>query len=489
MTTVSAAALLGALSPHLAERCRILVDAAPARGEFVLYWMHHCVRGHENPPLDVAIELANELALPLLVYQGLGGAHRFNNDRHHTFILEGARDAHHAISQRGVKTVFHLATDPLARSPLRGLVARAAVLVAEDFPAPPFPRWTRALARHCRGSVFAVDGACLVPMQSQPHRFGRAFEFRRHNQDAFASRHAQPWTEARLQAPGFDLSLGFEAVDLADADIAALCASCAIDHGVPPVPHTRGGSSSGYARWQHFHREGLAGYAARRNDAAEEWPRGVSRLSPYLHHGHVSPLRIAREAAASGGAGAEKFLDELLVWRELAFNFCFHTADPESLACLPDWARDTLAEHAADPRPLVIDPETLARSGSGDELWDLAQDSLRIHGELHNNLRMTWAKAIPGWCRTPGEALATLIELNHRFALDGSDPNSYAGLLWALGLFDRPFPEQAISGRLRGRSTRAHARRLDLPRYRARVQGPPAVSRCGSRLSAPGSPV
>lgn len=434
--------------------------------------MHHAVRGHENPALDVAIELANGLSLPVLVYQGLGGTHPYNSDRHHAFILEGARDARREIEARGVRAVFHLASDPAAGSPLRDLVSRAALLIVEDYPAPPFPRWTAGLAETGRCGVIAVDAFCLVPMQQQPRRFARAFEFRRHNQDGYAARLDRCWVEAEVATARFAGSPGFEVLDLEQADIAGLCAACAIDHAIPPVPHTPGGSLAGYARWERFRDQGLRDYAARRNDAAQEWPQGVSRLSPYLHHGHVSPLRIAREAAAVGGDGADKFLDELLVWRELAFNFCFHTFDPESLDALPDWARDTLMQHAGDPRPALIDAESLARSCSGDDLWDLAQASLRIHAELHNNLRMTWAKAIPHWRADPQQALATLIDLNHRYALDGSDPNSYGGLLWALGLFDRPFPEQAVTGTLRARSSRSHAGRLDMARYRARVMRP-----------------
>ena len=448
------------------------MPVASTRGEFVLFWMHHCVRGHDNPALDVAIEFARRLGLAVLVYQGLGGAHRFNSDRHHTFIMEGARDAHREITKRGIRAVFHLAHDPRQRSPLYDLTGRAAVLVVEDYPAPPFPQWTARVAQGCTGPVVAVDGSCLIPMQRQPRRFERAFEFRRHNQDEYARRLSESFPETPADLRPFDAELGFDPLDLESADIGQQCAASAIDHSVPPVAHTRGGSAAGYARWRQFRALGLPTYAARRNDAAAEWPQGVSRLSPYLHHGHVSPFRIAREAAAHGGEGAAKFLDELLIWRELAFNFCFYTADPERLQCLPDWAQDTLAAHAGDSRPQLIDGEALERSRSGDVLWDLAQDSLRIHGELHNNLRMTWAKAILGWRASPQQALETLIELNHRYALDGNDPNSYGGLLWALGLFDRPFPEQPVSGRLRGRSTQAHARRLDIARYRDRVARP-----------------
>ncbi len=267
-----------------------------------------------------------------------------------------------------------------------------------------------------------------------------------------------------VQAPTFDRAdLPFADVDPEAAPISDLVARCAIDHTVGPIAHTIGGARAGYARWCAFRSNGLRTYAERRNDAARD---GVSRLSAYLHHGHVSPLRIAREAHAVGGSGAERFLDELIVWRELAHNLCFHRQQCiESLDVLPMWAQETLREHAGDARD-VLSWETLARGRTGDELWDLCQTSLIRHGELHNNVRMTWGKAIPRWTEDPASALRLLLGLNHRFALDGSDPNSYGGLLWCLGLFDRPFtPDQPVLGAVRSRSTEAHARRLDTDRY------------------------
>ncbi|MGB5648429.1 MAG: hypothetical protein WBM59_00010, partial [Sedimenticolaceae bacterium] len=134
---------LTGLPERLAERSRaIAASDAPMRGEYILYWMHHAVRGHENPALDVAISQGNRLGLPVLVYQGLSGRHLYNSDRHHTFIIEGARDAHRELSMLGVRAVFHLDESGQERSRLRELAARAALLVVEDFPAPPFKRWT-----------------------------------------------------------------------------------------------------------------------------------------------------------------------------------------------------------------------------------------------------------------------------------------------------------------------------------------------------------
>lgn len=466
--------LLGALPHHLLERTRVLNHQPVAiNGAFVLYWMHHAVRGHENPALDTALWVADRLALPVLVYQGLGGCHPYNSDRHHTFILEGARDVEKELNRRGITYAFHLPNEPADQTPLRELMARAALTLTEEFPAPPFKRWTQRLAARAATTWWAVDTACILPMQLVLEPYARAFQFRKANWDSYQKRIVNPYKASTATIRPFHGRLGFNPIKLATADIAACCAKCRIDHTVGPVYHTRGGSKAGYDRWERFTEHGLNDYAKTRNDAAIPFPSGVSRMSAYLHHGHVSPFRIVREVASSKARGAQKYLDEILIWRELGHNHCFYHDHPDTLHALPSWAINTLEDHRQDPRQSIYPWETLARARTGDPLWDAAQQSLILHGELHNNVRMTWGKAIVQWTRSPREALKIMIDLNHRFALDGSDPNSYAGILWCLGLFDRPFtPPQPIIGTTRPRSTRAHAARLNLSKYTARVTQP-----------------
>ncbi len=475
MPMISSEHSLPQLSPHLRDRLT-RVNNAPLRrdGRFILCWLHHAIRAHENPTLDVAIEISAALGAPVLVYQGLAGDHRFNSDRHHAFIMEGARDLQRGLARRGVAYAFHLPRDPSAASPLRGLLERACAFVTEDFPAPPFPRWTARLSERSECAAIAVDCACIAPMRLAQKRIPRAFKFRDAMKKQWDARLREPWLDAEVRVDPLPLDadlLGFEPLDLESADIPALCAGCDIDHGVPPVARVTGGSEAGYARWEEFKANRLKAYANRRNDAADM--NAVSCLSPYLHHGHVSPMRIAREAREIGGKGAEKFLDELLVWREMSHNFCAFTDpnDLETLDALPEWARETLCAHESDEREADYSWETLSRGATGDHLWDAAQKSLLWNGELHNNLRMTWGKMIPQWTRQPEESLRLLIDLNHRFALDGNDPNSYGGLLWCLGQFDRPFtPEQPALGSIRGRSTAIHAQRLDPERYASAVR-------------------
>lgn len=475
-----------ALPAYLEERRRALNAAPVRRGRYVLYWMHHAMRAAENPALEAALTLGAERGLPVLVYQGLGGRHRYNSDRHHLFILQGARDVARALAERGIRYVFHLPREADASSPLPALCRDAAAIVVEEMPVPPFDRWQPALAARVDCAAWAVDTRCVYPMRRVGQAFDRAFRFREAVGREQAIRAAAPWPGEAAPSVGVADAdcrgiAGIHGLaDRDDRELAELIAACDIDHGVWPVFHTPGGATAAAARWRRFLAEGLDDYHALRNDAAIEPPRGVSRMSAYLHYGQISPFRMAREAAAQGGKGADKFLDELLVWRELAHNFCCHRDVLETLEALPRWARATLEARRRDPRVRDFSLETLARGRSGDALWDTAQAGLLRHGELHNNLRMTWAKAIPLWTRTPEAAMAALVDLNHRYALDGSDPNSYGGLLWALGALDRPFsPERAVLGRVRARDTASHARRLDLAACRRRIDRPAS----GRRLS------
>jgi predicted NAD/FAD-dependent oxidoreductase len=314
-----------------------------------------------------------------------------------------------------------------------------------------------------------VDASCVLPMPSTRTAMTRAFQFRRRYGEELQRRAALPWPDPAGWPEPFTADPGFEPFDLGSPLDEAI-SRCRIDHSLPPVADTPGGSRAAYRRWSGFLASGLDGYHRQRNDAAR--PQAVSRMSPYLHYGCASPFRIAREAIQRGGEGAEKFLDELLVWRELSHHFCHHAEVLEDLDALPDWARETLLRHEFDPRERTFDWERLLRGRTGEPLWDLAQRSLLRQGELHNNVRMSWGKSMLRWTARPERALKLMIDLNHRCALDGSDPNSYGGLLWCLGQFDRPFPGGPIFGRVRQRSLARHAARLDMDAYARLVSAP-----------------
>ena len=308
-----ATAILDTLPPHIAERVRAL-SAGPCSGAFVLYWLRTAQRAHENPALDAALAAGDALGLPVFVYHALSERYPYASDRHHTFILEGARDVQQALGARGVGTAFHLER-PGHRGPhLRTLAERAALVVTEDLPVPPLTVWTARLRDAVQTPVWAVDTACVLPMLQVRPGIDRAYTFRDRTARARDERIDAGWADHPVAQPHFvPQDLPFDPVDLASADIPALVADCAIDHTIGPVPHTRGGTRAGEARWAAFRDGGgLDAYARTRNAPHRD---GVSRLSAYLHYGMVSPFTVAREARDHGGK-CEKWLDELLVWRE-----------------------------------------------------------------------------------------------------------------------------------------------------------------------------
>ena len=446
-------------------------------GEYVLYWTHHALRTDENPALDVAMLLAEQLNLPLVVYQGLSEQYRFASDRHHTFILEAARDLEAKYSKLGITYVLHVDRAGARFPRLARLAKSAAVMVTDDFPIEATREWTDRFEQANWCPIVLVDTACVVPSRMVGKAYERAFEFRDATGKLFRERVNRPWPVCAVSSPRSTFPV--KTLKIGGESIAQLVSRCDIDHSIGPVADTRGGSDAGYTRWQTFRKTELRGYAKRRNQIEID---GVSRMSAYLHYGMVSPFRIAREAAEDG---AEKYLDELLIWRELAYAFCHHRTDLETDASLPLWAVATLSKHVNDPRNR-LSWETLARAKTRERLWDAAQRSLLKHGELHNNVRMTWGKAILEWSKDHRQALERLIDLNHRYALDGRDPASYGGILWCLGQFDRPFfPEQPILGSVRTRPVSIHAGRTNVEAYERKVDR--AVAHLSPRIAMIGT--
>lgn len=516
--------LFPSIPPALAERISVISPAGspdasgagplpPERGgdRFVLYWMHHALRSTENPALDAARLTAGALAVPLLVLHTIPAHAPHACDRFHTFELQAAREVARELAAKGLAYRLDLAAracDPaLASTMLLTLARQACLVVTEDLPVDPWRGWTASLATALvplRTAVWAVDTACVVPPVLVGRAYDRAFAYRDATAELRRQRLRRTWPvfpdpprPLPLPASVRELLAGPSIVpDIAscnDTRIAELVAACEIDHTVGPVAETPGGSAAAASRWGAFLADGLSRYAHDRDDPLA---RGTSRMSAYLHYGMISPMLVARQTAAAAGggggggggaAGAEKYLDELLIWRELAYTWCRFRPSHTTTDAIPPWAVQTLRASEPDPRPALYSSETLARAATADDLWNAAQRSLLIHGELHNNVRMTWGKALIRWTSTAARALELLIDLNNRYALDGRDPASYGGILWCFGLFDRPFaPALPILGTLRPRATEDHALRLDVGRYNSMISRPAfAVKRAEGGASTP----
>jgi len=244
-----------------------------------------------------------------------------------------------------------------------------------------------------------------------------------------------------------------------------------IDRGVQPVSTFRGGTDEALRVLSRFVREGLEGYAVKRNRPELD---GTSRLSAYLHFGHVGPLTLALAVknADAPRADREAFLEELIVRRELAVNFVRFNPRYDRLASCEPWALRTLKDHRRDERAYVYSQRQLENAETHDPLWNAAQRQMVVGAWMHGYLRMYWAKKILEWTRSPEEAYQIAVHLNDRYELDGRDPNGYAGIAWAIGgKHDRAGgPERPIYGKVRYMSYQSTSRKFDCKQYIQRVE-------------------
>ncbi|MBX3419968.1 MAG: deoxyribodipyrimidine photolyase [Pirellulaceae bacterium] len=455
-----------------------------------------CRRTTWNFALQRAAQWATQLRKPLVIFEPLRVGYQWASDRMHRFVLDGMADNAVRIDLRqqpGVSYFPYVESDHGAgQGLLESLAQQACCVVTDDYPCFFLPRMVAKAASRLPLQVEAVDSNGLLPLRATDRVFTTAFSFRAYLQKQLPAHLDQlPLMDplADLQLPPLK-SLPTEVLrrwpaaspEMLSGDVHRL-AALPIDHAVQIAP-LRGGTVAANGKLASFLDQCLAGYAAGANDPDAD---NRSGLSPYLHFGHISVHQVFDElmqrqnwtplqlGSQTGGKregwwgvtpGAEAWLDELVTWRELGFNMASHRADYDQYESLPDWAQATLAKHAKDIRPYLYSPDEFATAATHDPVWNAAQRQLAREGRMHNYMRMLWGKKILEWSPTPRDALETMVELNNRYALDGRDPNSYSGIFWTLGRYDRPWgPERPIFGTIRYMSSDNTRKKLKLNRY------------------------
>jgi deoxyribodipyrimidine photo-lyase len=449
-----------------------------------------------NFALQHAADQARHFGRPLVILEALRSDYPFASDRLHRFVINGMAEHARALADTPVTYFPYVEPAPGAGRGLLATLARhAVVVVTDDYPCFFLPRMVAAAAAGIDARLEVVDSNGLMPMRATGRTFVTAFSFRAHLQRELPAQLVEwpvPLDLSDLPAP--PASLVDEAVTsrwrptpLADLDRPdTLIASLPIDHAVRTAP-MRGGSGPARAALRLFANERLARYA---DDHSHPDAHGTSGLSPWLHFGHLSAHEVfeaimtaerwtSRKLTGSAGgaragwwhasAGAEAFLDQLITWRELGFNMCATRPDDyASFDSLPAWAQTTLDAHASDPRQYLYTFDEFEQARTHDEVWNAAQRQLTRDGWMHNYLRMLWAKKILEWSSSPREALATMIALMDKHAVDGRDPNSYTGYCWTLGRYDRPWaPERPIFGTIRYMSSANTVKKLRMKNYLA----------------------
>jgi deoxyribodipyrimidine photo-lyase len=479
------------LNPFPSERLTALNQAPINPGaDFVLYWMIAFRRARWNFSLQRAVDWACELGKPLLVLEALSCDYPWASERLHTFILEGMKNNRSDFKNLPVCYFpFVEESRTQGKGLLRELAARSCLVITDNYPCFFLPQMIRSVGKDLPARMEAIDSNGLLPMSLADKIFQTAYSFRRYLQQQLPRFLDRPPRENPLR--GVDLprlkeipvGAKWPAADTILDGLPGLPASLPLDRAVKRV-EAIGGHNEAEKRLTDFLRNTLNRYHLDRNHPDA---KATSNLSAYLHFGHLSVHQIFAEltkfeqwrpknlsAKASGkregwwgmSPGGEAFLDQLVTWRELGFNMCSRRADYDRFDSLPDWAVETLRARENDPRPYLYSLEEFEAARTHDPLWNAAQNQLLMEGQIHNYLRMLWGKKILEWTPSAREALQIMIELNNKYALDGRDPNSYTGIFWVLGRYDRPFgPRRPIFGTVRYMSSKNTTRKIKLAGY------------------------
>jgi deoxyribodipyrimidine photo-lyase len=469
------AALLPEELRGLVDDARVTVRCGGApdpHGRCVVYWMERAQRGRDNHAVDLAVEIANALALPLVVYFAATEDLPQANLRQVAFLNRGLVDVEGDLAEREIAFVLRNGPGETVERFLHDV--GAALLVGDENPLREPELRRRELAARLRIPFWTVDADVVVPANLmeraqygaytiRPRLYRLLPEFLTPYTNTKADREWKRPRRVQADSAHEDMTRGWKK----------------LDRGVKPVEAWVGGHHAAMARLRHFVAELLKNYERDRNRPELD---GTSALSPYLRFGHIGPLTIALAADAavkrdsSLKPARDAYFNELIVWRELAVNFVKYTPNYDTAECAETWAKKTIWEHARDERERLYSLQQFEAGETHDELWNAAQMQMVRQGWMHNVMRMYWAKKMLEWTPDVETAVRWAIYLNDKYELDGRDPNGYAGIAWAMvGKFDRAWGERPVFGKIRYMSGASTGKKFDSRRYIA-IWGEPRAS-------------
>ena len=434
----------------------------PARDrDVVLYWMQAAQRAQDNHALEHAIEIANQRGKPLLVVFSLTDDYPEANLRHYTFMLEGLRQVENDMAKRQIPFMALLGfpdanTIQLAR--------RADVVIVDEGYLTIQRQWRKKVAEAIDCPLFEVTTNLIVPIEQASDKENFSAGTLRPRICRQLDKYLIPLKPVKLKKTGFDLKLAGR-IDLADTK---LLSRLKLDTSVAASAFYTGGSEQARQKLRHFIQNKLDRYTVDRNNPMLDCQ---SNLSPYLHFGHISPLTIALAILATDSGGKDAFLEELIVRRELSFNFVYYNTGYDTFErALPPWALRTLNYHAKDKRDYLYTLGQLETAQTHDPAWNAAQLEMTLTGKMHNYMRMYWGKKILEWTKTPRLGFDWALHLNNKYELDGRDPNSYAGVAWCFGKHDRAWGQRLVFGKIRYMNAAGLKRKFDLDAYVQKIE-------------------
>lgn len=431
-------------------------ESRPERPGPVLYWMHRNLRASDNWALIHAREQALARHAPVGVVFCLAPRFLDATLRHFDFLLRGLGETLARLANANI-ACFVLTGDPGLEVARFAREAGVGLVVTDFDPLRAKHGWRTRFLEASPVPLHEVDSRNIVPCWVASDKR----EYMAKTIRPKIKRHLQEFLEPFPEFEPHPLTWpGAPGIP----DIDALQASLEMDTTVRPVTWITPGEQAGHDLLRTFLDKRLRHYD-QRNDPNQDV---CSNLSAHLHFGMLSAQRVALEVMAQPRQDeqADAFIEELIIRRELADNFCAHAPDHDRVTSFPVWAQETLSRHERDPRPAIYSPEEFEFSRTHDPLWNAAQRQMVVTGKMHGYLRMYWAKKILEWSEDAAQAMATAIRLNDRYSLDGRDSNGYTGIAWSLGgVHDRGWTERPIFGKVRYMNYQGARRKFDVDAF------------------------
>ena len=437
------------------------LNARPSHtGRYVLYWMQAAQRCEYNHALEYAIEQANQVNLPVVALFCLMDDYPEANLRHYHFMLQGLQETQRALQAQGIQmVVFH--GPPEIGVPQYGKQATEVVVDAGHLRVQ--RKWRSTVANALPCLLTEVETNLIVPLEevSDKENFSagtlRPRILRQLDTYMVPMRHQRPKHDS--------LGMRFKSVDISDLN--KVLSRLALDRSVCPAPGFAGGTQAAKKRLKAFLKHKIEHFADLRNDPSQDYTSG---LSPYLHFGQISPLYVALQTDKVESPGKASFLEELIVRRELSFNYVHYNPKYDAYEGLAAWALRTLNFHSRDKREYIFTLEQFERADTHEPYWNAAQKEMVVTGKMHGYMRMYWGKKILEWSASPEKGFNIALALNNKYELDGRDPNAFAGVAWCFGQHDRAWGERPVYGKVRYMNAKGLKRKFNIEAYVEKVR-------------------
>lgn len=465
------------------ERIRKINELLVGNGPIV-YWMNREIRTEDNWALLYAEELALEKKVPLVVVYNLALGFLGGGYRQWSFKIGGLKEVEVSLRKKNIP--FFLVVDRGGKDESsNGLLdffasVKAGAVVTDFSPIRAQMQWVKDIKKSIGCSFQMVDAHNIVPVWVASDKEEWAAYTLRPKLHQLLPEYLEDFPQLKKHPHSF-------AGAVREIDWSGLLNDAAVDRGVTETEFTPG-EEAAHQTLKTFMTTRLPRYATDRNDPLAQ---AQSDLSPYFHYGMMAPARAALEVLTATGKPisevlhaaknkakvdpdaapgpidhASAFLEESIIRRELADNFCFYNKNYDSADGFAEWAKKSHAKTRSDEREYLYSLAQFEEGKTHDALWNAAQMEMVQSGKMHGYLRMYWAKKILEWTKSPEEAMKIAIALNDKYELDGRDPNGYAGIAWSIGgVHDRAWFSRPVFGTIRYMARSGCEKKFDVPAY------------------------